>query len=96
MQIVTTLSVTTIEGALREPRGILNVAHVEPAPGVHVKAMLGSAGLVFRRGNASVCYPLELLIRAAAQQYPELLQSGSPSAVVSQIAAAEAVKAEKS
>ena len=72
MKVITHISAEAIEGQLREPRGILNVAHLEPTPGIHVKAALGSAGLFLRRGEAAVAIPFEVLLRAAAEVCPEL------------------------
>jgi hypothetical protein len=59
-------------GEFREPRGFLTTIHAEPVKGVHVKILLGSAGLVVRRGNVAVALPLDGIIAAAAEHCPEL------------------------
>lgn len=83
MKIVTQLNPTVTDGAVVEPRGILNVAHVEPKPGIHVKVMLGSAGVVLRRGNAAAVIPHDVLIAALGPLCPGLIDAApTPPAVI--------------
>ncbi len=79
MKIITTLNPASVtEGEVREPRGILQVLHVEPRPGCQIKLQLGSAGLFIRRGDLVVCVPTDALLSAAVSVLPELV---SPAAV---------------
>jgi hypothetical protein len=90
MKIITLLkAVAENEGEIREPRGVLMMAHVEPRPGVHVKVALGGAGVVLRRGEAAVAIPHDVLLQAAAQVCPELLGT-TPAPAEVQAAVGEA------
>ena len=82
MKIITQIEPTATDGQLREPRGILQVVHVEPRPGCHLKVQLGSAGLFIRRGDLVVVYPLEVLLRAADSVLPDLSQPTTPPAPI--------------
>lgn len=80
MKLLTNLSATVSDGDYREPRGAVTTLHVEPVPGVHLKAMLGAAGLLFIRGEQRLALPLPEILKLIAQQHPELLAvSGQPS-----------------
>jgi hypothetical protein len=79
MNIITQLSATAVsQGEFREPRGILTTVHAEPVNGVHIKVQLGGAGLVLRRGDVALAFPLEVLIAAAIEKCPQLVNL-SPS-----------------
>lgn len=72
MQLLTQLSAVATEAEFDEPRGILQVAHVEAAPGVHVQIALGSAGLIIRRRDAKVGIPHAELLQLAGRYCQDL------------------------
>jgi hypothetical protein len=72
MKTIVKLSGTVTEADFREPRGILTTVHAEPVKGVHVRTMLGSAGVVVRRADISVAIPLGAILELAAQAEPSL------------------------
>lgn len=78
MKIIALDQTSASDGELREPRGILTTVHVEPVPGVHVKVMLGSAGVFIRRGDAVAAFPIETLLAHAAQHAPDLTAVAPP------------------
>lgn len=73
MKLITHLNAQLTEGDYCEPRGAVTVLHVEPIPGVHIRLMLGGAGLVFQRGDQKIALPLEAQIKLIARLAPEFL-----------------------
>jgi hypothetical protein len=87
MKTITNLTGSVIETNYREPRGILQVVHLEPSAGVHVRISLGGAGVVFTRGKTSVAYPLAELSRLVFEQCPELIELAADAAAAAEKAA---------
>lgn len=71
MKTLTNLSATLTEAEFIEPRGVLQVVHAEPQPGVHVQISLGGGGLIIRRRDAKVGISLAELLQLAGQHVPE-------------------------
>ena len=71
MKILTQLSATLTEAEFIEPRGVLQVVHAEPKPGIHVQISLGGGGLIIRRRDAKVGIPLAALLQLAGEHCPE-------------------------
>lgn len=63
MITLTNLTGTITEQPFKESGGILRAVHAEPAPGIHVRVLLGSAGLVVRQGDHAVALPLPELLK---------------------------------
>ena len=74
MQALTQLTGQCAEVNYQEPRGAVTVLHCEPTPGLHLKVVLGAAGLVIRRGEIAVAIPLPEILAAVAAQYPEMIK----------------------